>query len=64
MFITFLTCGMKAQERVVQMPNRDQLMSAHIRVLFQDKEGYMWYGMKSDGLYRDDGYNLVSFRAD
>lgn len=64
MFITFLACGMKAQERVVQMPNRDQLMSAHIRVLFQDKEGYMWYGMKSDGVYRDDGYQLTSFRAD
>lgn len=61
---TLLQCGMKAQERVVQMPNRDQLMSAHIRVLFQDKEGYMWYGMKSDGLYRDDGYHLVSFRSD
>lgn len=64
MLITLLQCGMKAQERVVQMPNRDQLMSAHIRVLFQDKEGYMWFGMKSDGLYRDDGYHLVSFRSD
>lgn len=62
--VTLLPCGMKAQGRVVPMPNRDQLMSAHIQVLFQDKEGYIWYGMKSDGLYRDDGYHLVSFRAD
>lgn len=46
------------------MPNRPQLQSAHVRVLFQDKEGYVWYGMKSDGLYRDDGYKLTSFRAD
>lgn len=52
------------QERTVRMPNFNQLQSAHVRVLFQDSEGYMWYGMKSDGLYRDDGYMLTSFRAD
>ena len=46
------------------MPNLHQLQSAHVRVLLQDKEGYMWYGMKSDGLYRDDGYRLTLFRAD
>ena len=49
---------------VVPMPNHNQLLSAHVRVLFQNKEGYMWYGMKNDGLYRDDGYQLVSFRSD
>ena len=65
LFCTLLPCGMKGQERVVvPMPNRYQLQSAHVRVLFQDSEGYMWYGMKSDGLYRDDGYELTSFRAD
>lgn len=64
MLFPFLPLSMRGQERVVQMPNRDQLMSAHVRVLFQDSEGYMWYGMKSDGLYRDDGYHLTSFRAD
>ena len=57
-------CVATGQERVVPMPNRQQLQSAHVRVLFQDKEGYMWYGMKSDGLYRDDGYSLTSFRSD
>lgn len=56
--------GAMGQVRVVPMPNLRQLQSAHVRVLFQDKEGYMWYGMKSDGLYRDDGYRLTSFRAD
>ena len=59
-----LPCVAWAQERVMLMPNLHQLQSAHVRVLFQDKEGYMWYGMKSDGLYRDDGYRLTSFRAD
>ncbi len=52
------------QERVVQAPNFHKMASAHVRVLFQDKEGYIWYGMKSDGLYRDDGYGLTNFRAD
>lgn len=65
LFCALLPCGMKGQDSVVvSMPNRYQLQSAHVRVLFQDSEGYMWYGMKSDGLYRDDGYTLTSFRAD
>ena len=64
LFFTFLPYIAKGQERVVPMPNRQQLQSAHVRVLFQDSEGYMWYGMKMDGLYRDDGYTLTSFRAD
>ena len=59
-----LPSSMSGQERIEPMPNRNQLLSAHVRVLFQDKEGYMWYGMKSDGLYRDDGYRLISFRSD
>ena len=65
LFCALLPCGMKGQDSVVvSMPKRYQLQSAHVRVLFQDSEGYMWYGMKSDGLYRDDGYTLTSFRAD
>ena len=63
-FFALLPSSVQGQERVVPMPNRHQLLSAHVRVLFQDKEGYMWYGMKSDGVYRDDGYQLVSFRSD
>ena len=63
-FFSLLPCSAQVQERVVPMPNRHQLLSAHVRVLFQDKEGYMWYGMKSDGIYRDDGYQLISFRSD
>jgi len=59
-----LPCEAWGQERDLLMPNFGQLSSAHVRVLFQDSEGYMWYGMKSDGLYRDDGYSLMSVRAD
>ena len=64
LLFTLLPYVAKGQERVVPIPNREQLQSAHVRVLFQDSEGYMWYGMKMDGLYRDDGYSLTSFRAD
>ena len=52
------------KERVVPVPNADRMASPHVRVLFQDSEGFMWYGMKSDGLYSDDGYNLAVIRAD
>jgi len=64
LLFTFLPYMAKGQGRVVPMPNHEQMQSAHVRVLFQDSEGYMWYGMKMDGLYRDDGYMLTSFRAD
>lgn len=64
LLLTLVPSASMGQERVVPMPNHQQMASAHVRVLFQDSEGYMWFGMKSDGLYRDDGYNLMSFRAD
>ena len=64
LLLTLVPCWAWGQGRVLPMPNFGQLSSAHVRVLFQDSEGYMWYGMKSDGLYRDDGYNLMSIRAD
>lgn len=34
-----------------------------IHRIFQDKEGYMWYGTV-DGLCRDDGYHVKIFRSD
>jgi signal transduction histidine kinase/CheY-like chemotaxis protein/AraC-like DNA-binding protein/ligand-binding sensor domain-containing protein len=34
-----------------------------ITCIYQDKEGYMWYGTV-DGLCRDDGYNVHVFRSD
>lgn len=32
--------------------------------VFQDSEGYMWYGTEGGGLCRDDGYNVNVFRSD
>lgn len=48
----------------ITIPNIHQLPSTRISIMFQDREGYMWYGTKDDGLCRDDGYNIEVFRAD
>lgn len=40
-----------------------QLPIHSVHRIFQDKEGYIWYGT-SDGLCRDDGYNVQLFRSD
>ena len=41
----------------------NQLPVNAIHRIFQDHEGYIWYGTV-DGLCRDDGYNVCVFRSD
>ena len=48
---------------VVKNPAISQLPVSAITCIFQDSEGYMWYGTV-DGLCRDDGYNVHVFRSD
>lgn len=48
---------------VNKIPLLDQLPVSAIHRVFQDSEGYMWYGTV-DGLCRDDGYHLKIFRSD
>lgn len=43
-------------------PYVDQLPSNSINRLYNDKEGYMWFGTK-DGLCRFDGYIVKVFRS-
>lgn len=50
-------------QRVMDLPRLDKLPIHSIHRIFQDKEGYVWYGT-SDGLCRDDGYNIRIFRSD
>ena len=45
------------------LPAISQLPVSAINCIFQDSEGYMWYGTV-DGLCRDDGYNVHVFRSD
>lgn len=45
------------------IPAISQLPVSAITCIFQDSEGYMWYGTV-DGLCRDDGYSIHVFRSD
>jgi ligand-binding sensor domain-containing protein/AraC-like DNA-binding protein len=46
------------------LKNQNQLPMAELNRIFQDSEGYMWYGTKGGGLCRDDGYSIKVFRTD
>ncbi len=48
---------------VSDMPNLGKLPVNEVTAICQDDEGYMWYGT-SDGLCRDDGYNIRVLRSD
>lgn len=45
------------------VPTLSKLPVNSINCVYQDTEGYMWYGTV-DGLYRDDGYGVHVFRND
>lgn len=47
-----------------ELPTQNQLPTGEIYCIFQDSEGYMWYGTEGGGLCRDDGYTVKIFRAD
>ncbi len=46
-----------------QLPVMEHLPSNSVVKIFQDKEGYMWFGTQ-DGLCRYDGYSIKTFRSD
>ena len=48
---------------VTKIPALEQLPVNAIHRIFQDSEGYMWYGTVN-GLCRDDGYRVRTFRSD
>lgn len=45
------------------IPTMSQMPVNAVNCIFQDSEGYMWYGTV-DGLCRDDGYSVHTFRND
>lgn len=49
---------------VRNLPSSDQLPTKELLCIFQDSEGYMWYGTAGGGLCRDDGYTVKIFRSD
>lgn len=61
----FIANQLIAQQVVsTELPNQKQLPMAQINRVFQDSEGYMWYGTRGGGLCRDDGYTIETFRSD
>ena len=48
---------------LVQNPQVKKLPVRSVHCIYQDSEGYIWYGTVN-GLCRDDGYNLQVFRND
>lgn len=47
-----------------QWPTEEQLPVKEIPRIFQDSDGYIWYGTNGGGLCRDDGYTVRVFRSD
>jgi len=67
-FMCLLTLKAFAVENKLQVsfenfPYMSQLPSNSVQRVFQDKEGYIWFGTL-DGLCRYDGYSVKSFRSD
>ena len=48
---------------VTEFPLLNQLPTKRIMNIFQDSEGYIWYGTE-DGLCCDDGYAIHTYRSD
>lgn len=67
LFLLLRTCFMSttcAQEIVVKdIPSLEKLPVKAIHRIFQDSDGYIWYGT-FNGLCRDDGYDVRVFRSD
>lgn len=59
----FCYCGYSRNITLTDIPTIDQLPVNAIHRVFQDSEGYMWYGTVN-GLCRDDGYHVKVFRSD
>jgi len=58
-----LTPLFASAQRVKDVPQLNKLPVHSINCIYQDKQGYMWYGTP-DGLCRDDGYDIKVFRSD
>lgn len=47
-----------------EMPGEKLLPVAGINTIFQDSEGYIWYGTDEGGICRYNGYDMEIFRSD
>lgn len=64
LFMTLFSIHMNAKSiEINKLPVIGRLPVTAIHRLFQDSEGYIWYGTVN-GLCRDDGYHIQVFRSD
>ena len=62
-FIMNVISPITAQEFSVEiLPLSKQLPSNSVQRVFQDREGFMWFGTR-EGLSRYDGYRTLTFRS-
>ena len=62
-FLIQMVCLSAKKIQVHGLPHINQLPTHIINTVFQDSQGYIWYGTQ-DGLCRDDGYSVQTFRND
>ena len=55
--------GKTLQMSIESFPYMRQLPSSSVQRVYQDREGFLWFGTL-DGLCRYDGYSIRSFRSD
>ena len=57
--------GRQTNEYVLtELPTQQQLPVANVHCIYQDREGFIWYGTRGGGLCRDNGYHIDVFRSD
>lgn len=63
LFILNIWSFIAAQQLSVDvLPLGGQLPSNSVQRIFQDREGFMWFGTR-EGLSRYDGYRVLTFRS-
>lgn len=63
--ISLLCPGQVQNDYVLtELATQRQLPVANVHCIYQDGEGYIWYGTRGGGLCRDNGYQIDVFRSD
>lgn len=64
LLLLFIPQNLFPQKISVRVPPHIRQIPTHIiNTVFQDNQGYIWYGTE-DGLCRNDGYAIQTFRSD
>lgn len=56
--------GFSQSERILSLPNSEQLSSGNVMHLMEDSEGFLWYATEGGGVCRNSGLGVDVFRSD